>query len=324
MKCINKSFVSVLSSVILSVILTGCSGYSFRDAYDYDSRLSAFSYSLAGSDTASPFAKNLCVVSSDNITAGTELTGVKAAGLFDTTSNGTLYAVNVHERLAPVSLTKVMTALIALKYGHTDDVITASANVGKIESGAQMVGLKEGDRLTLEQALYALLVYSGNDAGVAIAEYLSGSVDEFCDLMNDEALKLGATNTHFANPHGLTNDDHYTTAYDLYLIFNEAMKYDKFREIIGTAEYTTVYSDRDGKSKDMDIKNSNLYLTGEKTAPSNVTLIGGKTGTTNAAGSCLILLSDGPGGNRYISVILKADDKDILYDRMTKLIEQVP
>lgn len=323
MRCINKPFISALLFLII-ISATGCSGYSFRDAYDYDSRLSAFSYPHAGSDTASPFARNLCVVSADNITNGEVIYGVEAAGLFDTGASRTLYASNVHEQLAPASLTKIMTAMLALKYGHPEDVITASSNVGKIESGAQKIGLKEGDKLTLEQALYALLVYSGNDAGIAIAEYVSGSVDEFCTLMNDEALKLGATNTHFSNPHGLTSENHYTTAYDLYLIFNEAMKYDKFREIIGTAEYMTTYSDRDGKSRDMDIKNSNLYLTGDKTPPSNVTVIGGKTGTTNAAGACLILLSDDQKGSRYISVILKADDKDVLYDRMSALLEQVP
>lgn len=303
--------------------MTGCSGYSYRDAYDYDSGLSAFSFTHSGSDTATPFARNLCVVSSDNITNGTELSGVEAAGLFDTASCGTLYSVNAHERLAPASLTKVMTAMLALKYGHLEDVITASSNVGKMESGAQAVGLKEGDKLTLEQALYALLVYSGNDAGIAIAEYVSGSVEEFSKLMNDEALKLGATNTHFSNPHGLNSDDHYTTVYDLYLIFNEAMKNDKFREIIGTTEYTTTYSDRDGRSKTMEIKSTNQYLTGDKTPPSNVTVLGGKTGTTNAAGSCLILLSDDSKGSRYISVILRANDRDILYERMTELLEQV-
>ena len=303
--------------------MTGCSGRSFRDAYDYKTRLSAFSYPHAGSDLAVPFAKDLCVAPAEGVTNGEEIAGVAAAGLFDTASLNTLYASNVHEQLPPASLTKVMTAMLALKYGHTEDVITASSNVDKIESGAQKIGLKEGDRLTLEQALYALLVYSGNDAGVAIAEYVSGSVDEFSTLMNDEALKLGATNTHFANPHGLTSENHYTTAYDLYLIFNEAVKYDKFREIIGTTEYTTTYSDRDGKSREMNLKSTNLYLTGDKPQPLNVTVIGGKTGTTNAAGACLILLSDDQNGSKYISVILKADDKDALYDRMTKLLEQV-
>lgn len=306
-------------------LLTGCSDTYFAQPYDYRTRLSAFSFdNVSALDTARPFAAGLCVASDENSSDGPALNGAVAAGLFDVNACGTLYSKEVHERLAPASLTKVMTALVALKYGHPEDIITASSSVNITESGAQLVGIKEGDRLTLDQALHGLLMYSGNDAAVAIAEYISGSSDEFCKLMNEEALKLGATNTNFVNPHGLSAEDHYTTAYDLYLIFNEAMKYDKFREIIGMTEYQTTYSDRDGKSKDMDITNSNLYLSGEKSMPAGVSVLGGKTGTTNQAGSCLILLSNDDNGNPFISVILKAADRDILYTEMTTLLEQIP
>ena len=306
------------------MFLAGC-GSGYRFAYDSKTKLSAFAFDATnGSDVAKPFAKDLCVVGPENLTGSTDLTGVTAAGLFDVKSCGTLYAKNVHNQLAPASLTKTMTALLALKYGHLEDIITASANVNITEPGAQLAGLKEGDKLTLEQALHALIMYSGNDASVAIAEYISGSVDEFCNLMNREAQQLGATNTHFSNPHGLSEDSHYTTAYDLYLIFNEAMKYDKFKEIIGMTEYTTSYSDRNGNPKAMTVRNSNYYITGEVSSPSNVSIIGGKTGTTNMAGSCLILLSNNQKGSPYISVILKAEDKDTLYRQMSRLLEQVP
>ena len=324
MRCTNK-VIAVLLAAVITISLTGCIGGSYRSAYDYNTKLSAFAFGSAnGRDVASPFAKDLCVVGPENLTGSTELSGVTAAGLFDVKSCGTLYAKNVHNQLAPASLTKTMTALLALKYGHLEDVITASANVNITEPGAQLAGLKEGDKLTLDQALHALLMYSGNDASVAIAEYISGSVDEFCNLMNREALELGATNTHFTNPHGLSEDSHYTTAYDLYLIFNEAMKYDKFKEIIGMTEYTTTYTDRNGKQKEMNVKNSNYYITGDVSAPSNVSIIGGKTGTTNKAGSCLILLSNDQKGSPYISVILKAEDRDTLYGQMSKLLQQVP
>ena len=323
MKCINKAFILFLS-VSFCILLAGC-GSGYRCEYDYKTKLSAFAFDAAnGSDVAKPFAKDLCVVGPENLTGSTDLSGVTAAGLFDVKSCGTLYAKNVHNQLAPASLTKTMTALLALKYGHLEDIITASANVNITEPGAQLAGLKEGDKLTLEQALHALIMYSGNDASVAIAEYISGSVDEFCNLMNREAQQLGATNTHFSNPHGLSEDSHYTTAYDLYLIFNEAMKYDKFKEIIGMTEYTTSYSDRDGNPKPMTVRNSNYYITGEVSSPSNVSIIGGKTGTTNMAGSCLILLTNNQKGSPFISVILKAEDKDTLYRQMSRLLEQVP
>ena len=101
------------------------------------------------------------------------------------------------------------------------------------------------------------------------------------------------------------------------------MKYDKFKEIINMSEYTSTYHDRDGNPKELDFKTTNQYLTGDATTPSTVNVIGGKTGTTNAAGACLILLSNDSKGFPYISVILQADDKDSLYKEMTILLEQV-
>ena len=121
----------------------------------------------------------------------------------------------------PASLTKVMTALVALQNASPDTVLTATDSVKITESGAQLCGLKAGDTMTLDQALHILLMYSANDAAMLIAENIGGSVDHFVEMMNEEAQRLGATNTSFANPHGLSDDNHYTSAYDLYLIFNE-------------------------------------------------------------------------------------------------------
>lgn len=110
-------------------------------------------------------------------------------------------------------------------------------------SGSSICGLKPGDQLTLDQALYGLMLCSGNDAANVIAEYISGSTDKFAELMNKEAQALGATQSHFVNPHGLPDDNHYTTAYDLYLIFNAAIKDDRFVNYISTKKYTTSYTD---------------------------------------------------------------------------------
>ena len=142
-------------------------------------------------------------------------------------------------------------------------------------------------------------------------------------MMNDEAKRLGATNTNFANPHGLTDPDHYTTAYDLYLIFNEAIKYDKFNEIIHMSEYQTIYYDKNGNEKKKTIKTTNRYLRGTVETPENVTIIGGKSGTTMAAGSCLIILSKDAKGSSYISVILHSKNIDELYKEMTTLLEEI-
>lgn len=321
MKCISK-VIPVLCGILL---LTGCKGNKFDIPYDINTTTSAYSFDTSDvTMIADSFASDLCVAASD-ISEGTEvdMSRATAAGLFDVSGCNTVYAKNVHKQLYPASLTKVMTALLALKYGKLDDVLTASENVLITESGAQLVGFKPGDTMTLEQALHGLLMYSGNDAGVVIAEHISGSMEDFATLMNEEAKKLGATNTSFMNPHGLSDDNHYTTAYDLYLIFNEAMKYEKFKEIIHMQSYTSVYHDSEGNEKELNLNTTNQFLTGTVSTPEKVTVIGGKTGTTNAAGSCLILLSKDSAGESYISVVLQAEDRDVLYVEMTDLLQEI-
>ncbi|RDY32949.1 D-alanyl-D-alanine carboxypeptidase [Lachnotalea glycerini] len=305
-------------------LLAGCQDKNFTNEYDINS--SDYAYNIINSSenlTVKPFASNICVVA-DNVSSDQVNSSLsEAAALFDVDSLEVLYANNATEKLYPASLTKVLTALIALEKGNLDDVITVSANSEIKESGAQLCGFKAGDQITLEQALHGLLMYSGNDAAVAIAEYISGSVEEFANLMNEKAKSLGATNSHFVNPHGLSDEDHYTTAYDLYLIFKEAIKYDKFLEIINTDSWTTTYTLSDGSSKDITFKTTNLYLKGDENAPDGITVIGGKTGTTNAAGSCLILLSQNESSKPYISVILKAENRSILYTQMTELLGEI-
>ncbi len=306
-------------------LLTGCGIRSFRIPYDADSTVVAYGFdSYCTEATAKPFASDLCVASTDIGLQSTDLSLAASAGLFDTTHHETIYAKSVNRSLHPASLTKVMTAYLALKYGKLEDIIVASDSVSEIEAGAQVCGFKPGDQVTLDQALHGLLIYSGNDAGVLIAEYLSGSLDEFATLMNKEAKMLGATNTNFVNPHGLTDENHYTTVYDLYLIFQAAMQYDKFKEIIHTADYTSTYTDADGNSKEMHFATTNQYLSNGVKAPSNVSVIGGKTGTTKAAGNCLILLSNNSAGESYISVVMQTDDKDILYGQMNNLLKLIP
>ena len=114
------------------------------------------------------------------------------------------------------------------------------------EAGATLCGIQPGDVLTMRQLLYGLMLPSGNDAGAAIAVHMSQSLEGFAALMNQEAARLGATGTHFVNPHGLHDEEHYTTAYDLYLIYQEALKYPVFREVTGATAYPAEYVDKDG------------------------------------------------------------------------------
>ncbi len=326
MKCTNKKKAAAICILLVSCLLTGCAEKSYTFSYNSENLVSGFQITgNAMAEQAELFAEDLCVASSD-ITDGADvdMSEASSAGLFDLNRCKVLYAKNIHEKLYPASLTKVMTALVALKYGNTDDIITVSAtSAGITESGAQLCGLEAGDNLTLVQALHALLINSANDAGRALAEHIGGSVDNFAEMMNEEALAIGATNSHFVNPHGLQDDNHYVTAYDLYLIFNEAMKYELFTEIISMDSYTTTYTDKNGNVKTFDFKTTNQYLQGVYDPPENITVIGGKTGTTNAALNCLILLVKDSAGNPYISVILRCTERSILYEEMTGLLEEI-
>lgn len=329
MKCISRRYAAVFICLltVMACVLSGCGNLAYELTYNVDSDISSFNV-ISGQDTgtATPFSAKLCVVTND-VTEGTDadLSTAVAALLFSLNDNDVIYAKNVHATLNPASLTKVMTALVVLKYGSLDQKLTATKSVNITESGAVLCGLKAGDTMTMDQALRILLIYSANDAALMIAESVGGTVDHFVEMMNEEAARLGATNTHFANPHGLTDPNHYTTAYDLYLIFNEAIKYETFNEIIHMTSYQTVYYDKDGKEKEFDKSTTNQFLKvgSDYNAPASVTVIGGKTGTTKAAGHCLILLVRDVNGAPYIAVTMGVPSTQELYVTMADLLEEI-
>ena len=303
----------------------GCGQETFDFKYNSEYDVSSFQIiNVPNTSVAKAFASQLCVVSEDVMNDETvDMSQATSAVLFDVARNEVLYSKNAHEQLYPASLTKILTAYVALKYGSLDQELTATSVVNITEEGAQLCGLKVGDTMTLSQALHILLMYSANDVAMLIADGVGGSVEEFMNLMNEEAHALGATNTHFSNPHGLTDVNHYTTAYDLYLIFNEAVKNETIREILSMTSYSTVYHDKKGREKELSFQTTNRYFRGEYDAPEQVTVLGGKTGTTNAAGHCLMLLSKDNSGDLYISIILQASKRDNLYSEMTDLLDEI-
>lgn len=311
--------VAILSAALLC--LSGCgSQESFMKPYDISSQQSEFlNFDVTDSERGTPFAADLCVVS-DNVTPAVAPVTAECASIYCLDDNEILYAKNVHQQMNPASLTKIMTAILALESGKLDDVVTITEEAMITESGATVCDLKPGDKLTLRQLLNCSLVRSGNDAACAIAIYLGQSVDGFSAMMNEKAKELGATNTNFMNPHGLTQEKHYTTAYDIYLILKEAVKYDEFLEIINQASYELEYTDAEGNTKTNRFESTNRFLSGKADVPEGVTVIGGKTGTTNAAGSCLALLSKGNDGKMYASVILKAEGAELVFQEMAMLL----
>ena len=311
---IKKGIVWIL---LTSLLLCGC-GDTYPEAFTAP-------IAEAGNKPryAAFFAEDLCVPEGDVADNAIKVADDTTAGLFNLTKNKTVFAKDVYKRINPASLTKIMTALVAIENGDLTKTIVATPNVGSIESGAQRLGLKEGDRMTLDQALHILLIHSSNDVAILIAESVAGSVDRFARLMNERAQMIGATGCHFTNPHGLTESEHYVTAYDMYLIFNEAMKYKEFREIVNAAHYSSSYHNADGTEVPVDLHSTNSYLTGGFTVPEGVTIIGGKTGTTSAAGHCLILYTQNRAQEEYIAVVMGTPDAEALNREMTELMQRI-
>ncbi len=222
--------------------------------------------------------------------------GARSSILIDADTGRVLYESNAHEALPMASTTKVMTALLALEKGNLTDKVTASKNAFGVPGTS--IYLSQGETLTLEQMLYGLMLASGNDAAVAVAEHIGGTVEEFCRMMTARAEELGCENTVFLTPHGLPNAAHHTTAYDLALITREALKNPTFATIVSTQRATIPW---EGHSYDRVLSNKNKLLS---TYPG---ALGVKTGYTKAAGRCLVFAAQRD-GLTVIGVVLNCPD----------------
>lgn len=318
----------VLTALIVFLFyLLYCTAFRSRDhelLIPFERSSSVYGFTGYGdrSERADPFAQELCVTDTDVNLASTSLTSL-SAGLFDLREKEVVYAKDVFTKRSPASLTKVMTALVTLRYGNLEDQVLVTETSLDIEYGSSVCNIQVGDTLTLKQLLYGMMIASGNDAAMMIAEHVGGSVENFVQMMNDEARRLGCTRTQFSNPHGLTAEDHYTCVYDLYLMFDAALEYDIFEDIIHRSNYYAEYTGADGNPAAVTWETTNHYFTGAADAPENVIVYGGKTGTTEDAGACLVLLVKDLYGNPHISVILHSADKEILYTDMNNLISLV-
>lgn len=244
----------------------------------------------------------------------------EGAGAFNIDTHQVLYSQNLFEKLYPASTTKILTAYIILKNCDLNATVTVSHDAANPGHSSSVCGLKEGDVITVQDLLYGLLLESGNDAAIALAEYCSGSVEEFAKLMNSTAKSFGATNSSFVNPSGLPDENHYTTIYDMYLIFSNAISLESFVAIISSQTHDVAYTNAQGAAVSKTFKNTCGYLTGAYTAPESVTVTGGKTGTTGEAGHCLVLLSQNAKNERIISIVYKADGKKDLYSFMNEIL----
>lgn len=226
----------------------------------------------------------------------------RAALLVDAETGQVLYDKNGEESLEPASITKILTAMLALELLDPTEVLTASAEAAELPSWASSAGLQAGETLTLEQALYALMLPSGNDAAAVIAEAAAGSQQAFAQLMNERAASLGAAATHFVNPSGLPDPEHRTTARDMAIITRRALQTPGFLDVFGTAEYQMAATNLSDTRKWL-----NTHRMLRPDSPEyDPSIIGGKTGYTDSAGHTLVSAAQ-RAGRTLLCVILNSE-----------------
>lgn len=226
-----------------------------------------------------------------------------AAYVMDADTGDTLYAKNADDRAYPGSTTKIMTCILGVELGKAqgklDQPINITKDVYNIESDASVLGIDPGDQITLRNAMTGMMTVSGCDATIAVAETVTPSQADFVAKMNEKAAALGCTNTHFANPHGLPDSDHYSTARDMATMAAYGMKLPEFRDMVSHSEYDMPYIN--GGSKHC--TTTNYFLTSGFPGANGI-----KTGTTNAGGPCLVA-SATQDGRTVIASIMNSDDR---------------
>ena len=233
----------------------------------------------------------------------------KIALIYDRASGRIVFEKNGNKQTPMASTTKIMTAIIVLENTNLKDVVTVDAKSSTI--GGSRLGLKKDDKITVNDLLYGLMLRSGNDAASALAIYVGGSIQNFAEMMNNKAKELGLVNTHFVVPHGLDNEGHYTTAYELAKITDYALENDSFKKIVSTSS-TSININGIPKT----ITNTNKLLN------SVSGVYGVKTGFTNGAGRCLVTACE-KNNMDFITVIIGADTSTIRTADTKKLIKYV-
>ena len=237
----------------------------------------------------------------DGMSGSPDITA-ESAILMDARSGGILYAKQAEEIRYPASITKVMTALLAIENCNMDDIVEfTNEAVNSIEAGSSSAGINAGAMLTVEDTLYALMLVSANEAGAALAEHIAGSNDAFAKMMTDRAKELGCTNTQFKNPHGLPDEEHYTTAHDMGLIMKECIKHEEFRKLAGTISYTIKSDTLDESSIEL-LNHAKILRDSSDYYYQYVK--GAKTGFTQAALNTLVTYAE-KDGVQLLCIILK-------------------
>lgn len=315
----NSSVIAIF--ICLSLCLTGCASRSAKLSDSFQLKeVREITLSLPVEPVVqSSYASQYAV-----LTAQEDTNAASGARLcIDNTMNTVVSSENAFEQIYPASITKIMTALLVFEQGNLADIMTVTEPIVLNDPMAVSFGLQVGDTMTVEALMYAMLNGSANDCAVALGRYISGSDAAFVELMNQRAVELGATHTHFMNPHGLHSNEHYTTAYDLYLIFQELITHEEFHTIASTASYSLQYTNGAGTGINRNISNSDLFINQTYSTPDGITVLGGKTGTTNEAGCCLIVEARDSNDHDYIAIVCGAPNSSARYTQMQELLGKI-
>lgn len=283
-------------SIIFLIVVFGFSSFSICDDYIEDDN---------------PNTEKEIIESATTPTEEIKIpnTNSRACVIIDRNTNAVLYGKNENQKRKMASTTKIMTATIIIENCNLNETVEISKKAAG--TGGSRLGLKAGDKITIRDLLYGLMMRSGNDSAVALAEYAGGSIEGFAKKMNQKASDLGLNNTHFETPHGLDSDEHYTTAYELALLSNYALNNKIFAQIVGTKEYTITIN---GYPKQLSNTNELLgNLDG---------VYGIKTGFTNGANRCLVTACK-RNNMDIICVVLGADTKNFRTQDSVKLINYI-
>lgn len=289
---IRKIFLSLFTTLLIfSSFPVYCNNLEQEDDIDISNEIETF----------------LTEETSSNAVSNTLDLNSRSCVVLDRLSKTILYGKNENNKVKMASTTKIMTAIVVLENSSLDTTVEASKKAAG--TGGSRLGLKTGDKITIRDLMYGLMLCSGNDAAVCLAESVGGSIEGFAELMNVKAQELGLSNSHFESPHGLDSAQHYTTAYELALLSDYALKNPTFLNIVGTKNYTVTMN---GSPKNLSNTNELLgNLDG---------VYGIKTGFTNGANRCLVTACK-RGEMDIICVVLGADTKNFRTKDSIKLIE---
>jgi D-alanyl-D-alanine carboxypeptidase len=226
-----------------------------------------------------------------------------AAIVMEASTGTILYAKNIHDTYYPASITKILTSLVAIENSSMNEIVDFSKKaVYDVDLDSSRIGIDVGEKLTMEQSLYGIMLESANEVSYAIGEHISGNVESFAALMNKKAKELGCLDSNFVNPHGLPDDNHYTTAYDMALISRAAINNEEFRKITGTRTYSIPPTNLQKETRWL--ANHHKFVKG---AINFDGIIGGKTGYTSKAKYTLVTFAE-RNGMTLISVIMHCDN----------------